>query len=536
MQRRSRTGCVDCRRAKVKCDEAVPTCGTCERRGRRCQGYAFDRRTRNIKWKSIITVHDQQKHESNNEYDRRAKRRKSESDSTQSTSPRESDGSSPFSLPEQPEDEDPTEIVAIRPDSWELAISDLSATINLSPFPIGDCSPEDRLGLCAYFDRHPHELVIGSEPEFVKDMNMHFLSVFQQNPEAMRDVLCGIGQVYLHRMGQSSSLVRALDKRAKTLARIRSRNEIPQNIELVLAIILGICGLELIDTNYGPGDLSLQILHSTTAVFVNQYLSTGSILSATSKFFLRGLARQEMMIAITQRRRPSIACSVWLDSECYNTADRFMGFTMTIMPLWEEICGLAEDMKRTVSPHSLGSDLLSAGAEATMTTSQAQNSLEIAILHSRAAALRARLDSWHPPSVPNFSGSSSQKFFRHAATYRSAGLLYLHRLLYSPGHSESADSLALSLAYEIFAHLTGPFSWLRLSLLPTLIAACEFKRHDDRRMALDLFEGMYGSRNTFTTDTTKRFVVNRVWPSLDSGEEVTWMELAERYPGECVPI
>ncbi|KAF2812644.1 uncharacterized protein BDZ99DRAFT_270676 [Mytilinidion resinicola] len=535
MQRRSRTGCIDCRRAKVKCDEAVPTCGTCERRGRRCQGYAFDRRTRNIKWKSIITVDDQQKHENNNESNRHLKRKRSESDSIQSTSPPEVE-QSPNSLAEQPEDDSPTEVVTLRISDWEVVEANLLSTTDLSPFPIGDCSPEDRLGLCAYFDRHPHELVIGSEPEFVKDMNMHFLSVFQQNPEAMRDVLCGIGQVYLHRMGQSSSLVRALDKRAKTLARIRSRNEIPPNIEFVLAIILGICGLELIDTNYGPGDFSLQILHSTTAVFVNQYLSTGSILSATSKFFLRGLARQEMMIAITQRRRPSIACSLWLDSECYNTADRFMGFTMTIMPLWEEICGLAEDMKRKLAPCSFEHDLVLSRAEATMTTSQTQTSLETAILHSRAAALRTRLESWHPPSIPNFSGSSSQKFFRHAATYRSAGLLYLHRLLYMPGQSAPADNIALSLAYDIFAHLTGPFSWLRLSLLPTLIAACEFRRDDDRKMALGLFEGMYGSRNTFTTDTTKRFVVNRVWPSLDSGEEVSWMELADRYPGECVPI
>lgn len=33
-------GCPECRRAKVKCDEAQPACGRCVRLGRKCSGYA----------------------------------------------------------------------------------------------------------------------------------------------------------------------------------------------------------------------------------------------------------------------------------------------------------------------------------------------------------------------------------------------------------------------------------------------------------------------------------------------------------------
>lgn len=40
MQRRSRNGCIDCRKSKVKCDEIRPFCGTCTRRQHICQGYA----------------------------------------------------------------------------------------------------------------------------------------------------------------------------------------------------------------------------------------------------------------------------------------------------------------------------------------------------------------------------------------------------------------------------------------------------------------------------------------------------------------
>jgi hypothetical protein len=40
MNRRSRNGCIDCRKSKVKCDEIRPFCGTCTRRRHICQGYA----------------------------------------------------------------------------------------------------------------------------------------------------------------------------------------------------------------------------------------------------------------------------------------------------------------------------------------------------------------------------------------------------------------------------------------------------------------------------------------------------------------
>lgn len=45
MNRRSREGCIDCKRAKVKCDEIQPSCGTCARRGHICQGYLPARQT-----------------------------------------------------------------------------------------------------------------------------------------------------------------------------------------------------------------------------------------------------------------------------------------------------------------------------------------------------------------------------------------------------------------------------------------------------------------------------------------------------------
>lgn len=37
VKRRSRKGCLSCKRSKVKCDEQHPTCGRCFRRGTECE-------------------------------------------------------------------------------------------------------------------------------------------------------------------------------------------------------------------------------------------------------------------------------------------------------------------------------------------------------------------------------------------------------------------------------------------------------------------------------------------------------------------
>ncbi|KAF2792249.1 hypothetical protein K505DRAFT_376166 [Melanomma pulvis-pyrius CBS 109.77] len=381
-----------------------------------------------------------------------------------------------------------------------------------------------------YFSRHPAELVIGSEPVFIHEMNTYVLGVLQSDVEAVGDGLSAIGQTYLHNQGSQTSLALALNSRMKTLTRIRKSGGL--KIEQVTSMILALVSMELIDTDYRPSESSLQALHSAAAAMINHFLATGLTLSPTAKYMIRALAREDIIMALVRQKRPLIQTSVWLDKECGTSADRFMGSTMTLMPLIEEVCVLAEDLQQfhCTRRTSMDAQYLS------MYDLVEDNVASPSLLQSRAASLRARISAWHPPLIPAFSGPASRKFLLHASMYRLGALLYLHRLLHPHGSSKHQDDQALIIAYDIFAHLSTEARDNRLALFPIFLATCEFEKEEDRSMGVQVFDEIYGSRNTFSTLVTKNFVLNRVWGARDEGRDWGWMGLVERWKGECVPI
>lgn len=239
---------------------------------------------------------------------------------------------------------------------------------------------------------------------------------------------------------------------------------------------------------------------------------------------IRALARQEMILALVHRKRPLIPTGAWLDENCEHIADRFMGFTITLMPLLKELCGLAEDLRNWHQDQAVGNSDMDPESNA----SEAQS-----IFDCRASELRSRISSWYPPYIPAFTGPASLKLLLHADMYRSAALLYLHRLMKPHGIH---DHDALILAYDIFAHLSPEVSDNRLALFPIFLASCEFQKGEDRRMAEECFQSIHQSRNTYTTWLTGNFVKERVWRARDKGENWGWAGLIEMWKGECVPV
>lgn len=99
-----------------------------------------------------------------------------------------------------------------------------------------------------YFERHPAELVIGSNPIFIQEMNSHVLATLQSNVEAVSDSLCAIGSVYLHNEGVRSGLELALGSKIKTLARIRRGTDAVfkhLSIEQIMSMILAVVSMEV---------------------------------------------------------------------------------------------------------------------------------------------------------------------------------------------------------------------------------------------------------------------------------------------------
>jgi len=552
----------------VKCDEEQPTCGTCKRRGYACQGYAAPVPSaikHNYTPKpattspSLTAVSKSQRSKVDPQtpalipqqqwYERR-QTPKTPDTRDQHETLREED--EPLSTPQNqvtevderdledsdvfPSDLEYTEqqittIARARANSMQLpSCPPLYPTVpDLPPDAIGRT---DQPGVEIYFSRHPSELVISKE--FVNEMNANVLQVFNQDPPAVAETLSAIGHIYLGEGG--SSIVPVLDRKQRILARLRDRRDLEQ----MMIMLLGLCALELIDTRSEPADTSLPAIISNAAIIIKHQQDNGLSFSSVAKYFIRALARQDMMISLTYARHPLIPNSVWLSDDSYRTADRFMGYTGTLMPILADLGALAEEM-RGGTPTPSGSDGANRNGshfgdevwseEAIMITTN-----PTLAIYQKVLDIRQRLNQWRPIAAQNISFQASRNLLFHAHAHRAAALLYLHRLLEPPGSSDAADQAALGMAHEVMMHLSAMTDQLKTSLWPVLIAGTELTEEGDRKIVLGMFDEIVRQRKTVTSRRTRDFCVQRVWAARDAGLPWNWMDLVEIFPGECLPI
>ncbi|KAH7348588.1 fungal-specific transcription factor domain-containing protein [Rhexocercosporidium sp. MPI-PUGE-AT-0058] len=537
MQRRSRKGCIDCKRAKVKCDEEQPHCGTCKRRGYACQGYAIppvtspkhalrppaspaavsqSQRSERIEPQTPALIPESQwyeKRQSTNRHSARDIHETPREEDVHRSTPRSQaseveemalEDSDAFSSVIEYTEQQITLIARARANSMQLpSCPPLYPTVpDHPPDAIGRT---DQPGVEIYFSRHPRELVMSKE--FVDEMNANVLQVFNQDPAAVGDTLSAIGHIYLGEGG--SSIVPMLDRRQRILARLRDRRDLEQ----MMIMLLGLCALEQ---------------------------DSGLSFSSVAKYFIRALARQDMMISLTYARHPLIPNAVWLSDDSFHTADRFMGYTVTLMPILADLEALAEEMRGgTLTPsegvsrngnrHQFGDNIWS--EEAIMITTNPT----IAI-YQKVLGIRQRLNQWRPVAAQNVSFQASRNLLLHAHSHRAAALLYLDRLLEPPGSSEAANQVALGMAQEVLMHLSAMTDQLKTSLWPVLIAGTELTEEEDRTIVMGMFEEIIRQRKTVTARRSRDFCVQRVWRARDLGLAWNWMDLVEIYPGECLPI
>lgn len=239
---RSRGGCLDCKKAKVKCDEARPSCGTCARRKHVCHGYKraapFARKLKVLDAQSI------------NGFEHQNSERADLNLTTPITRPKSYDkknGTIPASM------------VVISTDAVTSAASSglnprsklspgsctkepFLSLRRLAPIPSGAIPPEDEPVIELYFTRHPNELVIG--PEFIHEMNANVIQVLESNPAAIADPLFAIGQIYLSGT-HCGMMLPVFNRKGRILSRLR---EIPGphfNLEQTMVLLLGLAAMEV---------------------------------------------------------------------------------------------------------------------------------------------------------------------------------------------------------------------------------------------------------------------------------------------------
>lgn len=273
---------------------------------------------------------------------------------------------------------------------------------------------------------------------------------------------------------------------------------------------------------------ALPSLLDNLSMMLDHHINRGFELTQLSKYFVRALARQDMMISLVRFQRPRIPTSYWLDDHSKQHADRFMGYTGSLMPILGELCALAEDIRAPLPDNLLGAD------SDDMTFSIPLH--DPLILVERAAQLQSQLELWHPTVDSTLSFHSSRKFLMHANAYRSAALLYLHRLISPAGSSVEADQAALIMAYEVMVHTSGEDDDVKMSLWPVFVAACEVSNEADRMTTSYMLGAICRARKTVTATRTRAFVINRVWHARDNALDWNWMSLSEQYPNDLLPI
>lgn len=570
MNRRSRGGCISCRKAKVKCDELKPSCGTCLRRRVPCQGYQNNKST--LARHGVLVERSAHRSVSNNDVkdkgsdgptglDELIKRPFSRFNEPMTTA----FSSQTFPKAGHPLVMDPS---MMTPRAIDCLI------------PPGVVGQSDKATVEMYFTRHPWELSISSE--FVQEMNANVLAVLQQNPSTIVDSLSAIGHSYMTESGSESSLA-VLNYRARILATLRSMEVSNHRLEEMVFYYLALSAIELVDRKSTAPETMIPTIIANSSVLISHYISTGREVSSLARYFIRALARQDMIISLVHAHRPLIPTAVWLNEEARTSADRLMGYTTTLMPLLEELCILAGSMQNTLvcahncrpeqskredtglNPHNLASpnphyQEHNVGPEEVpyepfdpavvppaFTTGNDRLADIDACVH-RAEDLRRRIELWKPSIPHGMSFRKSRRFLIQANCYRAGALLYLFRLLHPPiinnnsgvvSGCSAINGEATAMAHELILFLGPPSSRgdeAKMLLWPVFIAACEMLAEEDRQMVLDVFDAILQQRKTATVQRTKSFVLNRVWPARDEGREWSWWALAQQFPGECLPI
>ncbi|KAH8690125.1 fungal-specific transcription factor domain-containing protein [Talaromyces proteolyticus] len=539
MATRSRKGCIDCKQAKVKCDEVHPSCGTCSRRRRQCRGYiASQSRPSSLRNGNAVA---------------RAKsrgcteKRRASISSNLSEEGRANDCSEvewmlngddwkadnisfscSYWTPQSPETDigGSHAILSSADDqstvTWEDSINSPSPMRGPSLIPLNEILAADKRFIEVYFMRHPAEVVMSND--FVDEMNRAVIPLLQRNPTAVGDSLCAIGENYI-RDTMGATLIP--NRKTRLLSRLRFANEHENSPELVLMLLLGLSGAEITDFRSDGGGSTLLGLVENVALVLEFYIRSGKELTESAKYFARGVARQDLLISLSRMRRTRINSSIWLDEYSMNHADRFMGFTTSLAPILSELCALAEDVHFLMDRYPSASYMCD-GAHDLLTCNTD--------LTEREASIRAKLVAWRPFRDCSMSMQTSRKFLLHAYAWRAAALLYLFRLFSRPGRSINADQVALSMAYEVMVHISGPPEDMKLSLWPLFIAACELDRPEDRETAIQLFNGICDARPIVTARRTQSFCVDQIWPARDRGEVWDWMYLVRRGSNVFVPL
>lgn len=100
----------------------------------------------------------------------------------------------------------------------------------------------DQVAISYYFQHHLRRVGLGEE--FVADGNGKVLALLQQYPDIIGDMVFALGHTHVSHI-DSKSVVPALTRKSRALAKLRSSHIAQKDIEPKLLLALGLGALEV---------------------------------------------------------------------------------------------------------------------------------------------------------------------------------------------------------------------------------------------------------------------------------------------------
>ncbi|KAL0933779.1 uncharacterized protein CTRU02_210578 [Colletotrichum truncatum] len=154
--------------------------------------------------------------------------------------------------------------------------------------------------------------------------------------------------------------------------------------------------------------------------------------------------------------------------------------------------------------------------------------------------VQQEIEAWQPHIPPDFTNRFTTSEVIHmlaqSRIYKTAALLFIHRLRYKFGERDDmASAMAKSIMSDLKMTLTVSQETQRCVSFPYTLASIEAKDAAERETALDTVKSLMDSSNTKYRKNMEAFLKG-MWDARDANPGTSWLDLVPKLPPISVGV
>ncbi|OLN97827.1 hypothetical protein CCHL11_02618 [Colletotrichum chlorophyti] len=242
---------------------------------------------------------------------------------------------------------------------------------------------------------------------------------------------------------------------------------------------------------------------------IRHLLGTSLISSARTHYILVYLTSVDINECLMQRELP--ICGIAPPEEGH--VDAYVGVCMPLLQHLYDLCRISYSLFHEIDVEE---------------QNQALDELE------------QEIDAWQPHIPPDFTSRFTTGEVIHmlaqSRIYKTAALLYIHRLRYKFGEKDDmASAMAKSIISDLKMTLTVSQETQRCVSFPYTLAAIEAKDPVEKESALDAMKSLTDSINTRYRNSMEAFL-KAMWDLKDANPGSSWLDLMQSLPPISVGV